>query len=152
MRISFDVDDTLVCDPSVPIEQLLPWWKSWRYPERLRQGTKKLMRELMRQQHQLWIYTTSYRSSRYLRGWFRSLGIPIWEVVNQQRHERVVGRHGPSKYPPAFGIDLHVDDSRGVEEEGKEHGFRVVVVAPDQANWTSFILDAVERLSKRRRQ
>jgi hypothetical protein len=94
MRISFDVDDTLVCDPSVPTEQFLPWWKGWRYPERLRRGTRELMCELLRQQHQLWIYTTSYRSPRYLRGWFRGFGIPIWDVVNQQRHERVVGRHG----------------------------------------------------------
>src|SRR5690349_13674613 len=103
MRISFDVDDTLVCDASVPAEQYVPWWTSWWYPEPLRQGTRQLMRALLERRCELWIYTTSYRSPRYLRGWFRSFGIPLAGVVNQDRHERVVGRQGPSKYPPAFG-------------------------------------------------
>ena len=49
----------------------------------------------------------------------------------------------PSKYPPAFGIDLHVDDSEGVRMEGDEHGFRVVVVRPDDENWIQRVLDAV---------
>ena len=49
----------------------------------------------------------------------------------------------PSKYPPAFGIDLHIDDSEGVLEEGREHGFRVVVVTPNDERWTEKVLDAV---------
>ena len=39
MRISFDIDDTLVCSPGVPTEQHLSrWWRLW-YAERLRSGT-----------------------------------------------------------------------------------------------------------------
>jgi hypothetical protein len=65
-------------------------------------------------------------------------------VVNQHRHERVVGRRGPSKYPPAFGINLHVDDSTGVAEEGRRNGFEVVVVAPQDVDWAARVLEAVE--------
>src|SRR5262245_7293902 len=72
MRISFDVDDTLVCGPAVPTEQFVPWWRRWWYPERLRLGTRDLMRALVQQRHTLWIYTTSYRPRRYLRRWFAS--------------------------------------------------------------------------------
>jgi hypothetical protein len=140
MRISFDIDDTLVCDPALPTEQHVPiWWRPW-YAERLRQVTRELLRELLGRRHQLWIYTTSYRSPRYLRGWFRCLGVPVDGVVNQVRHERTVGRRGPSKYPPAFGIDLHVDDSEGVAEEGRRHGFAVLVVAPDDPDWVGRVL------------
>ena len=46
MRVSFDVDDTLVCGPNVPAEQHLAWWRRWRYPEPLRRGTRALMHEL----------------------------------------------------------------------------------------------------------
>jgi hypothetical protein len=49
----------------------------------------------------------------------------------------------PSKYPPAFNIDLHVDDSEGVRMEGDLHGFRVVVVRPDDEDWTQKVLEAV---------
>jgi hypothetical protein len=148
MRISFDVDDTLVCNPTVPTEQVVRWWwNRWKYTEPLRRGTKALMQELLLGGHQLWIYTTSYRSPRYLRGWFRSFGVPIHGVVNQFRHEAVVGRQGPSKYPPAFGIDLHVDDSVGVGEEGRRHRFAVVVVSPADRDWTARVLEAVKSRS-----
>jgi hypothetical protein len=143
MRISFDVDDTLVCSAPTPTEQYMPWWWRWRYPELLRRGTRSLMHELVRRRCELWIYTTSYRGEGYLRGWFARLGVRLGGVVNQQRHEKVVGRHGPSKYPPAFDIDLHVDDLPGVGIEGERHGFRVVVVSPDDADWTARILGAL---------
>jgi hypothetical protein len=144
MLVSFDIDDTLVCSPGVPAEQFVPRWRQLWYPERLRQGTRALMGELLRRRCQLWIYTTSYRSPRYLRGWFRCVGIPLAGVVNQRRHDRVVGRRGPSKYPPAFGIDLHVDDSEGVGLEGERHGFVVIVVAPEDPDWASRVLEAVD--------
>jgi hypothetical protein len=65
-------------------------------------------------------------------------------VVNQTQHDRVVGRSGPSKLPPAFGIALHVDDSEGVALEGERYGFSVVVVSPDDLEWTSRVLEAVD--------
>jgi hypothetical protein len=145
MRISFDVDDTLVCCPPGLTEQFVPWWRRGWYPELLRRGTRALMNELTTGGHEIWIYTTSYRSQRYMRGWFRSFGVTLRGVVNQDRHERVVGRQGPSKYPPAFGIDLHVDDSDGVALEGKQHRFRVVVVSPGDPDWATRVLDAVRR-------
>ncbi|OWK37733.1 hypothetical protein [Fimbriiglobus ruber] len=145
MRISFDVDDTLVCDPSVPVERHVPRWLRLWYPERLRAGTRDLMRALQTGRHELWIYTTSYRGGFYLRSWFRTFGVGIGGVVNQHRHERAVGRRGPSKFPPAFGIDLHVDDSEGVAEEGRRHRFNVLVVSPRDPNWTARVLEAVRR-------
>jgi hypothetical protein len=145
MRVSFDIDDTLVCSTAVPAEPPLGRWRRLWYSERLRAGTRALMNELTRRRCEVWLYTTSYRSPRYLRGWFRCLGVPIAGVVNQARHDRVVGRLGPSKYPPAFGIDLHVDDSEGVALEGRRHGFAVVVVSPDDPEWSARILEAVDR-------
>ena len=150
MRISFDVDDTLVCSACVPTEQHVPRWRRWWYPELIRLGTKNLMTELVQRRCELWIYTTSHRSPRYLRGWFRSFGISLGGVVNQSRHERVVGRQGPSKLPSRFGIDLHVDDSDGVALEGKRHGFKVVVVSPDDRDWAHRVLEAIARHPSRR--
>ena len=98
------------------------------------------MLELIRRRCEVWVYTTSYRPSLYVHSWFRCYGIPLQGVVNEARHDRVVGRCGPSKYPPAFGIDLHVDDSEGVAFEGKKHGFTVVIVSPGDDNWAERVL------------
>jgi hypothetical protein len=145
MRVSFDIDDTLVCSPCVPSEQFVPRWRRLWFTEQLRRGTRSLMGELLQRRCQLWVYTTSYRSPRYLRGWFKCVGIPIDGVVNQAHHDRVVGRDGPSKYPPAFGIDLHVDDLEGVGLEGRRHGFAVVVISPEDLDWAARVVEAVDQ-------
>jgi hypothetical protein len=147
MRISFDVDDTLVCSPPVPSEQFVSWWRRWLYRERIRLGTRDLMLELVSRHHEVWVYTTSFRSPRYLRGWFAGFGVRLSGVVNQTRHERHVGRRGPSKLPSAFGIDVHVDDSDGVAEEGRRHGFDVIVISPDDMRWATRVLEAVDARS-----
>jgi FMN phosphatase YigB (HAD superfamily) len=133
MRISFDLDDTLICyDPDVPCEcNRVPFLlRSW-FEEPLRRGAVDLMKELQRQGHSLWIYTTSYRSPKQVQRWLKFYGIKIDAVVNQDLHERFVGRRRfdkyVSKYPPAFDIHLHVDDLEGVRLEGEEYGFQVVI-------------------------
>ena len=55
-----------------------------------------------------------------------------------------------SKNPNLFGIDLHVDDLSGVGIEGKRHKFETVVVAPDDLQWATKILAAVEALEARK--
>ena len=148
-RVSFDVDDTLACHPArVAFERgCFPAFMHRWFGEPLRFGTSTLMRELRRRNCSVWIYTTSGRSESYIRRWLLLHGIRIDGVINSARHRHEVASHRllrvPSKYPPAFGIDLHVDDSEGVEMEGAEHGFRVVLVRPDDPHWTQRVLDAV---------
>jgi len=150
MRISFDIDDTLVC-PGVdmPAEVgRIPNFIHRRLTEPLRRGTCPLVRELRRRGHAIWIYTSSGRTPFQIRLWLFLHGIRADGIINDERHRRAMaGRRFsrvPSKYPPAFGIDLHIDNSEGVRMEGDEHGFRVFVVQPDDKHWTARILDALD--------
>ena len=54
-----------------------------------------------------------------------------------------------SKSPPAFGIDLLIDDSPGVEREGRTHGFSVIIVSPDNPDWAEKLLDEIDHLQFR---
>jgi hypothetical protein len=150
VRVAFDLDQTLIpygeefpVEPSVPSPLLRPFFR-----ESLRAGTRVLLRDLTARGCDIYLYTTSGRDPLYLRLWFRLLGIRLGGVVNCHRHERVVrapGRSYPacSKYPPAFGIDLLIDDSDGVQEEGNRHGFAVLIVHPSDADWAERIRSAV---------
>ena len=81
-----------------------------------------------------------------IRFWLLRYGIPVDGVVNEEKHRReLAGRRFPrlpSEYPPAFGIDFHVDDSLGVQMEGETYGFRVVVVQPSDPSWADKVLAA----------
>ena len=144
MRISFDLDETLILSTNQPSEPPPPLWRRWPHSEMLRLGAVALMRSLADLDCSLWIYTTSFRSPRSIRRWARSYGIVLEDIVNQDRHDKVVGRSGPSKYPPAFGIDLHIDDLDGVAIEGERHGFDVLVIAPEDPDWSCRVLEAVQ--------
>ncbi|WP_060477055.1 MULTISPECIES: hypothetical protein [Pseudomonas] len=152
MRISFDIDDTLACLPHHAAEEhsRLPTFIHRWLGEPLRSGTRSLIRDLRRQGCSIWIYTSSGRTPAYIRRWLMLYGIHVDGVVNSDRHQHILSLHGlanaPSKYPPAFDIDLHVDDSEGVGIEGSDHGFRVVVVDPQDQSWAEKVMDAAARV------
>lgn len=152
VRISFDIDDTLACqaEHSAAEHSRLPNFVHRWLGEPLRVGTRALTRELRRQNCSVWVYTSSGRTPAYIRRWLMLYGIHVDGVVNSVRHSEALAERGlvnsPSKLPSAFDIDLHVDDSEGVRLEGHDHGFRVVVVRPDDENWAQQVLQAVGKV------
>lgn len=148
MRISFDLDDTLICyQTDVPQEQIPPWYRRWAATEEpLRLGTRNLIHEIQRKGHEVWIYTTSHRNPYSVWWWLWAYGIVVGRVINQDIHERTLRKEGeslPSKNPRAFGISWHIDDSEGVRQEGQQFGFSVVVVSPHDREWTQKVLQAI---------
>ena len=130
MRIAFDLDGTLIPigENQFPIFFVpLPMRLFFREP--IRQGTRELMKILHEQGHDLWVYTSSFRSKWYIWFFFRALGVKLKGVVNGDVHAKLRHHHTstPSKFPPAFDIDILIDDSLGVEMEGKKHGFQVLM-------------------------
>ena len=152
MRISFDLDDTLICtDETIPRERRPAWFRRLLSPsEPMRQGAPALMSELRDLGWEIWIYTTSLRSVSSIRRWMLSYGVALDGVINQRVHaEKLRGRPGkmPSKNPAAFGIELHIDDSEGVQIEGEHHGFAVLVIHADDQDWAHRVLDAAQHRS-----
>ena len=146
MRLAFDLDNTLIrCGNDFPLET--PQRRSWAKllgNEQLREGIQELVKHCRQHGWEVWVYTTSCRSAWRIRRLFWLHGIRLDGVVNQQRHNRAV-RARCTKHPPSFGIDLLIDDSEGVRIEGERHGFRVLVVAPDDAQWAEKVRAALKK-------
>jgi hypothetical protein len=70
-----------------------------------------------------------------------------WTCCRWHGHLRSAFATTPTKFPPAFGIDLRIGDAEGVRLEGERHGFRVLVVQPNDRDWFRKILAAVDLLS-----
>jgi hypothetical protein len=128
-------------------EPRLPWyWRLIASDEPLRFGAPSLFQELRNRNWEIWIYTTSHRSIGSIRRWLGGHGVWVSGIVNQDVHERglksTLRDFRPSKNPAAFGISLHVDDSKGVRMEGDIHGFDVVVIDPYDSHWAAKVLQA----------
>ena len=153
MKVSFDLDDTLFVSPDnfkTEAELKFPFNKI--YKERLRYGTIDLMNWIKEQGIELWVYTTSFRSERYIRKLFRCYGIKLDDVVNGERHAREVQADKkeamPSKYPGKYRIDLHIDDDISVKENGRAYGFKVFIIGAQDEQWTNKIKNEIINISE----
>ncbi len=145
MILSFDLDDTLIPATKRFETEKQNFFQRLAGLEKLRLGTVELFTELRSKGHTIYIYTTSFRPAVKMKLTFYLYGIPVDRVINQQKHDSVLGenRNRSSKYPPAFGIDIHIDDSPGLKLEGEKFDFETIIVDENDRNW---ILTILERL------
>lgn len=148
MKISFDLDDTLI--PSSKgdfptenrnlIQRILGI-------EFIRKETRQLFNELKSAGHQVGVYTTSFRSPFKIKFQFLTYGIKTDFIVNQTINAKRLRELNisSSKYPPAYNIDLQIDDLRGVGMEGDKFGFETVIISKTSSNWTEVIKGRVLR-------
>ena len=152
MKISFDLDDTLICHQHLAKyeKNKIPFFLRFWLKEPLRLGAVFLMKRLIQTNHQICIYTTSYRSPFLVKLWLYFYGIKVSDVINQQLHNlhsRAKNTYiQPSKNPNLFGIDLHIDDSLGVEIEGRKYGFRVLRIDPNDREWVDKVFEVVNTI------
>lgn len=141
MRISFDIDDTIIFYDKTKNgkDRLLNG-------EYLRCGTLSLFKELQRD-HDLLLYTASLRSPWLLKLSFWLKGIKLSGVINQDIHDSLKYelklQNFPTKYPSKFGIDLHVDNSKGVVLEGEKYGFKVLLIDEEDKDWIETVKEGI---------
>lgn len=154
MRISFDLDDTLICyDPQVPREpKRVPFLWRWKPQEPLRLGIVSLAEQLQNAGHELVVYTTSARNPAQVKRWLKLYGFRAKAVVNADLHAKSIPQQERvcSKMPSRFGIALHVDDEDFVEM-GRKFGFTWLLISPHDLEWTAQVLKAVGEIENQTR-
>jgi hypothetical protein len=145
MKIAFDLDGTLIrsdfdFELETPKHHFLS--KILKY-EKLRLGTPAIFDFCKKNGCETWVYTSSYRNTFYIRTVFWLYGIRLDGVINGQMHTENV-KKSVSKYPPAFGIDVLVDDSEGVKIEGERHNFKVIWLKPNDGNWVETVKNKLQ--------
>lgn len=148
MRISFDLDETLIIPNSTSVEPI-NFFVHITKSERLRLGTRRLFRELKKSGHEIWIYTSSERSVSKIKTIFFFHGLILDGVINGIKHRKQSELHTSnySKNPLLFNIDLHIDDSDGVLLEAAESGSNVLKVLAKDKLWVDKILNEVNRVT-----
>lgn len=146
MKISFDLDDTIIPGVKQFDTQNKNLIQKLFRVELIRKDSIKLIKELRDKKHKVGIYTTSLRSTRNIRFMFFLYGTRLDFIVNHQKHVKKLQRSSitSSKHPPSFGIDFHIDDSKGVEMEGEKYNFRTVIIEETDYDWVDTVLNAVK--------
>lgn len=154
MRVSFDLDEVLFVSPLTHKTEpalVFPFNKIFR--ERLRLGTPRLVHSLQKEGFEVWIYTSSFRSMRYIKWLFRLYHIKFNGIVNGERHLKEVqaGHNGtlPNKMPSKYRISLHIDDESIMVTSGKAYGFNVYQLNAQDDDWESKIMERVYEIEKK---
>lgn len=150
MNISFDLDSTLIPNGNEFETEKRNVLAKLLGIEKIRLGTYTIIKELQNKEHKVHIYTTSFRSKIRIRLTLLFYGIKISRVVNQNENYKILKKKNinASKYPSAFGFDLHIDDSKGVEMESKNFNFDVIIVEPSDEYWIDKIRKEISKIKK----
>ena len=153
MRVSFDLDEVLFVSPLTHKTEPPPVFPlNHIFRERLRLGTPDVIRTLQHLGYDVWVYTSSFRSERYIRCLFRLYGVRFDGIVNGTRHLKEVQRNNktilPQKLPNRYRISLHVDDEEVICSLGPQYGFRTYQLDAQDDDWKKKIIDRAEEVKK----
>ena len=154
MRVSFDLDEVLFVNPEThETEKALSFPLNLIYKERLRLGTPKLINSLQEMGYEVWVYTSSFRSMKYIKTLFMHYGIKFDGIVNGTRHLKEVQRDRseilPQKVPSRYRISLHVDDEAVICSYGKAYGFDTFQLDKQDSEWVDKIIAKAESVKKK---
>ncbi len=154
MRVSFDLDEVLFVNPKThKTEPALPFPLGNIYKERLREGTPELIHTLQIMGYEVWIYTSSFRSERYIKGLFRHYGVKFDGIVNGTRHLNEVQKNKsqilPQKVPNHYKIQLHVDDEAVICSYGREFGFDAYQLDAQDDDWKEKVIAKAEDVKRK---
>ena len=155
MRVSFDLDEVLFVSPKThKTEPGLRFPLNKIYKERLRLGTPDLIRELQNLGYEVWIYTSSFRSERYIKSLFGHYGVKLDGIGS--RHLKEVQRDSktilPQKIPSRYRISLHVDDEEVICSWGREYGFNTYQLEAPDDEWKEKIIKRAGEIRNKLRE
>ena len=153
MRVSFDLDEVLFVSPKTHKTEPPPAFPRDRfYKERLRLGTPDLINQLQSMGYEVWVYTSSFRSERYIKNLFRCYGVRFDGIVNGSRHLKEVQSKSktvlPQKMPNRYRISLHVDDEMVVCSSGSLYGFHTYHLDAEDDEWKEKIIARAGEIKK----
>lgn len=153
MRVSFDLDEVLFVSPKThKTEPPLHFPLNRIYQERLRLGTPDVVRTLQKMGFEVWVYTSSFRSERYITSLFRCYGVHFDGIVNGNRHLKEVQRDNktvlPQKLPNRYRISLHIDDEEVICSLGPQYGFKTYQLNAQDDEWKEKIIERAEQVRR----
>ena len=153
MRVSFDLDEVLFVSPQThKTEPPLPFPFNRIFVERLRLGAPDLIRQLQALGYEVWVYTSSYRTEKYIKGLFRLYGVRFDGIVNATRHLKEVQRDNktilPQKMPNRYRISLHIDDEMVICTSARQYGFHAYHLDAEDDNWKDKIISRANEIKR----
>lgn len=150
-RASINLDDVVFCNPeSEPAESPLFFPFNRIFRERIRRGIPSLFYALQEAGYDVWVYTSGYASTDYIRQMFRHYQIKVDGIINGLNH---TGPNGSSAYDQAktmmekkYKITLHIETDHVLRVRMGTKEFEDIPLEAHDERWANHVITIVRGL------
>lgn len=148
MSVAFDLDEVLlVGENGFSAEPLTKRIGRKVIPERLRLGAVKAITELQSKGFDVWVYTASYQSEKYLNAMFNLYGVKVDGIINGiKRKKDKKAEEMITKSLEKYTHRLHIDNNSLVCTYVKDSDFDQFDLEGDADNWADSIVSTLEKI------
>lgn len=152
-RASINLDDVVFCQPeSEPAEKSLFFPYNRIYRERIRKGIPSLFYALHEAGYDVWVYTSGYASTDYIRQMFRHYRIKADGIINGMNHK---APDGSNTYEQAktlmekkYKTTLHIETDHIVRSYVGRKDFDDLMVGSQDERWANNVISIIRGLKE----
>ncbi len=149
-RVTFDLDEVIFAGDSRPAEKGLAFPFNRIYRERLRAGVPGLFGYLIRNDYDIWLYSSEFYSIDYIGSYLKKYHVAATGIVtgteknnsiNSEVRKRIAGRMA-DKYTET----IHIDNNTLIRSSSNSKDFEEYEIGKDAGNWSSDIIELMGKL------
>ena len=151
-RVAFDLDEVVFChdEENGAMEKRLPFPFNKIYKERLYLGIPALFHFLRKNGYDIWVFSSNYYSSDYIRNLFRHYFVYLTGIVTGTQRKTA---YDPKKrvslakeFQNLYTVSIHADKKSLVYVDNRTKEFREFELNQD-SNWSAAIMDIIREIS-----
>ena len=131
MRVSFDLDEVLICDPDKYPAEKLPFPLNVAFPETIRKNAGLLTAALCDFSFDVWVYTGKFYSSRHVKallGIHRGRVSGVINGVNKKYSDSPIQESFRNKYRVA----VHIDNESIIWIDTRKKEYEIIDIKSDK--------------------
>ena len=152
-RVALDLDEVIFrTEDDAPLERPLPFPWNRMYRERMRLGVPALFHYLAKHGYDIWLYSSNFYSTDYIRNYFRHYHVKIDGVMTaigkQAKAAGETGKKIEKMITGKYRRTVHIDNNLVLQISGGTKEFREIALAGPAADWSPQVMDAIGELER----
>lgn len=148
-RVTLDLDEVVFCNSEDKSEKRLAFPLNNIYKERLRIGVPALFRNLEKNGYDIWLYSSKYYSTDYIKALFKKYHVNVTGIVtgtakkNNKEDRKAIEELISAKYI----YTLHIDNNMIVNINTTTKDFTEYTIS-DDSTWSRDVMDIVREINR----
>ena len=153
-RAAIDLDEVVFCADEALLEKPphFPWNRLYKL--RVRRGIPALFHTLAKNGYDIWLYSSDYYSTDYIKGFFHKYQVDVTGVISaigkRQKSKEGFGGRLEKQIMEKYKTTVHIDMGSVIEIDSETKEFYDRELSCEGGDWAKEVISAIEELEKRK--